>query len=231
MLGLEQTPTALPNDQIHFAHYRAMRRVVSDADERAVLSRYRDPLDVVWLATARRLGLHIRRNEAIYSATDGTGLLELGPQHTLDADDCLAQMIFHEINHWITNGEATFRQRDWGFDLDAELDWREHSCLRLQAALAGVHGLRGVLAPTSGFRGYYDRIPTDVLAPLDDSAREREVVALAAESIARSAGRPWQPALDEALRATAALRDALRPFLADFAPDIEGDALPSLWSR
>lgn len=198
---------------------------------RPIEARYLDPLDVVWLATARRLGLHVRRNPAIFSATDGTGLLELGPRDTLDADDCTAQMIFHEICHWVTNGLDTFHQRDWGFELDAELDWREHACLRLQAAWAGAFGLRGQLAPTSQFREYYDRVPEDAFAPLDDGDREARVVGLAREAWARARGAPWGGPVDAALAATAGLRHLLQPFLADYASDVADDPLPSLWGR
>ncbi|MFZ5479370.1 MAG: hypothetical protein ACOZNI_21580 [Myxococcota bacterium] len=199
--------------------------------ERPVQARYLDPLDVVWLATARRLGLHVRRSPKIFSATDGTGLLELGTRDTLDADDTTAQMLFHEICHWITNGVDTFRERDWGFALDAELDWREHACLRLQAGLAGAHGLRGVLAPTSQFREYYDALPADVLAPMPGWPHEGDVVALARDSLARAAGAPWGLPLADALAATARIRDVLTPFLPDYASDVADDPLPSLWGR
>lgn len=198
---------------------------------RPILSRYRDPLDLVWLATARRLGLHVRRNPAIFSATDGTGLLELGPFDTLDADDTTAQMILHELCHWITNGLETFHERDWGFALDAELDWREHACLRLQAGLAQRYGLRGVLAPTSQFRAYYDAIPADVLQPLEGWPHEARVVELAAVALGRAEGAPWVGPMREAFTATAAMRDALAPFLADYATDLPDDPLPSLWGR
>ena len=150
--------------------------------ERPVESRYIDPVELVWFATGRRLGLRIRRNPTIFSATDGTGLLEFGPRDTLDPDDTLAQMLFHEICHWITNGERTFTERDWGFDLDADLDWREHACLRLQAALADEHGLRAVLAPTSQFRAYYDQVPVDPFGPVDGWPHEERVVPLAREA-------------------------------------------------
>lgn len=199
--------------------------------ERPIQARYRDPLEIVWFTTARRLGLTVRRNGRIYSATDGTGLLELGPPETLDADDTVAQMIFHEFCHWITNGVETFHERDWGFALDADLDWREHSCLRVQAALAGEHGLRGQLAPTSGFRAYYDRIPTDAFAPLDDSPREQAIVARARICFQRAHEAPWGAALQAALRATAQLRAAVQPFLGDYATDVPDDGLPPLWGR
>lgn len=198
---------------------------------RPIPARYLDPLDVVWLACARRLGIAVRRNPAIFSSTDGTGLLELGPRDTLDPDDCTAQMIFHEFCHWITNGLETFSDRDWGFPLDAELDWREHSCLRLQAALAGAHGLREQLAPTSQFRAYYDQIPADPFTPMDGSEREAEVVALARVAWDRAHTAPWLEPIEAALTATAEIRAVLGPFLGHYASDVGGDALPSLWGR
>jgi hypothetical protein len=198
---------------------------------RPIDARYLDPLELVWYATAARFGLTIRRNPAIFSMTDGTGLLELGPKDTLDPEDSAAQMIFHEICHWITNGEETFTERDWGFPLDMGLDWREHACLRLQATLAGAHGLRTVLAPTSPFREYYDLIPEDTLSPLPGSYREEDVIELAALAIERAKGPPWGETLQAALRATAAIRGITAQFLSDYATDLEGDALPSLWGR
>ncbi|MSP55548.1 MAG: hypothetical protein EXR69_08095 [Myxococcales bacterium] len=217
-----------------------MQDVWNTGYERLIESRYMDPVDVVWLATARRLGLRVRRNAAIFSATDGQGLLELGPRSTLDPDDSTAQMIFHEICHWIVNGPEAVHQRDWGFALDAELDWREHACLRLQAALGARHGLRTVLAPTSQFRAYYDAIPDDPFGPMPagaplerggDPEREAQVCARARSAAVEAAGAPWGEALDGALKATAALRAALLPFFADYASDVDLDELPSLWFR
>lgn len=209
---------------------------VSDEDpdrgyERPIRSRYRDPVELIWIVTARRLGLTVRRNAEIYSATDGRGLLEHGPQETLDPDDSLAQMIFHELCHWITNGVESFHERDWGFPLDAELDWREHSGVRLQAALAAEHGLRGQFAPTSHYRAYYDRLPADPFAPLDDSEREAAVVARAREAFVRAHGEPWGETLQSALRATAQIRGLLGPFLVDYTTDLPDDRLPSVWAE
>ncbi|HMV67415.1 MAG TPA: hypothetical protein PKA64_11240 [Myxococcota bacterium] len=199
--------------------------------ERPVLSRYLDPLDLVWLSTARRLGLTVRRDPVIFSRTDGSGMLWLGPRDDLDADDTVCQMLFHELCHWVTNGVESFHAEDWGFPLDDADDPREFACLRLQARLAERHGLRGMLGPTGKYRAYYDRLPDDVLAPLDDSTWEREVVQIAAGAIARAAEPPFHPALDQALAATAALRGVVAPFLDAYATEVEGDALPSLWSR
>lgn len=199
--------------------------------ERPILARYLDPVELVWLATARRLGLHVRRDPAIFSMTDGKGLLSLGPRDSLDPDDCLAQMVFHELCHWITNGLDTFHERDWGFPLWEDVDPREHACLRLQATLSERHGLRGWMGPTGGFRQYYDRIPEDTVQPIDDSPWEQNVVQIARDAIARADQAPWVGPVNEALAATAAIRGVLRPFLPDYATEIDGDGLPSLWGR
>lgn len=200
--------------------------------ERPIEARYTDPLELVWFATAKRLGLApIRRNPAVFSMTDGTGLLELAPRDDLDPDDTAAQQIFHELCHWITNGAETFHERDWGFPLTDEDDWREYACLRLQAGLADRHGLRRMFGVTGMFRAYYDRIPADVLAPLDDSDHEQRVCARAAEALARADGAPWGEPLQAALAATRKLKESVAPFLADHQTDVPDDALPSLWSR
>jgi hypothetical protein len=200
--------------------------------QRPILSRYVDPLEIVWMSTAKRLGLSpIRRNPAIFSMTDGTGLLELGPRDSLDPDDTAAQQIFHEICHWITNGEETFHERDWGFPLTDEGDPREYACLRLQACLAERHGLRGMFGPTGIFREYYDRIPADVLAPMDASDAEAEIVRLAAGAIARAGGPPWKEPVTAALEATRTLKGLVADFLPDYQTDVPDDDLPSLWSR
>lgn len=197
--------------------------------ERPIRARYVDPVELIWLTAARRLGLHVRRDPAIFSMTDGQGLLALGPREDLDPDDTLAQMVFHELCHWITNGLDSFHLRDWGFPLDDDIDPREHSCLRLQAALADTVGLRRMMGPTGIFRQYYDRIPADPLEPLDGSPWEAAVVRGAAEAIARAGGAPWAEPISEALRATAAVRALISPFLREYATEIPDDSLPSLW--
>lgn len=197
--------------------------------ERPIRSRYLDPLELVWLATCRRLGLTIRRNPAVFSMTDGSGLLELGPRDALDADDTAAQQIFHEICHWITNGEEAFHHRDWGLPLTDEYDERELACLRVQASITGRYGVRQMFGPTGVFRQYYDRIPDDALAPFD-GPHEAAVCALARAGIERSGGAPWAGPLHDAFTATVQMREVVRPFLADYQTDVPDDALPSLWA-
>jgi hypothetical protein len=184
---------------------------------RQVKHTYQDPLDVVWVQTAIRLGMRIERADDVFASWDGHDCLRLGTSETLDADDCLAQMIFHEVCHALTEGPEAMALEDWGLENDEPAHVvREHACLRLQAALADRFGLRDLLAATTDFRCYYDNLPVDPLAPGPDPAIE-----LARAAMQRALDGPWSEPLRLALEATAALAIALQPF----AP---GD---SLWSR
>lgn len=200
-----------------------------DAYERPVTTRYVDPLEVIWLATATRLGLTIRRDPNVFSMTDGEGMLWFSTREHLDEDDNLAQMLFHELVHWITNGTETFHQRDWGFPLYDGLDPREHAALRLQAWWSGRHGLREWMGPTGGYRQYYAQIPDDPLHAIDDSRWEAAVVALAKDAVSRAQGAPFWAPIEAALTATAQLRSSLAPFAADYRSEHPEDPLPLHW--
>ena len=166
---------------------------------RDVTQRYVDPLAQVWLEAARLIGLGVERTPDAYAATDGRGTLAIGSDATLDADDSLAQMIFHELCHSLVEGEAAFARPDWGMDNTApDHDWREHACLRLQWVLAGRHGLRGLFAPTTEFRAFWDGLAGDVLAERADPSVPAAILGLG--RVGRS---PWAPALEDALAATA----------------------------
>lgn len=199
--------------------------------ERPIHSRYVDPYELIWLSAAERLGLHIRRNPDVYSMTDGEGLLALAPRSDLDPDDTLPQQVLHEVCHWMVAGRDADRERDWGYELDVPLnDPREYACLRLQRWLAGAHGLQGVLANTGLYRPYYDAL-VDPTRALDDSPAEAEAMRLfeAARVLVRE--EPWWSTLQDALDATAQIKAIVAPFLEVYATEVEGDALPSLWSR
>ncbi|MEZ4404534.1 MAG: hypothetical protein R3B06_31225 [Kofleriaceae bacterium] len=168
---------------------------------RAVAARYVDPLAEVWLAAARRLGLTVVRAVDAYASTDGRGTLLIGDDASLDADDSLAQMIFHELCHWLVQGEDARQVVDWGLDNETDRHaWRERATLRLQRTLAGRHGLARVFAPTTDYREFWDALPADALADRADPT-----VAAAIAALARAARPPWAPILDEALAATAAI--------------------------
>ena len=55
---------------------------------------YTDPLELIWLATASRLGIEVERSDEVFASWDGTSVLTLSNDAELDRDDCLAQMIF-----------------------------------------------------------------------------------------------------------------------------------------
>ena len=196
---------------------------------RPIRARYVDPVDLIWLSTARELGLTVRRHPDVYGMTEGDGILHLGVRESLDPDDSVAQMLLHEICHWITNGIESYEQRDWGFAMDEGLDLREHACQRLQCHLADSVGLRDMLGATGEFRQYWDQIPKDPTQPLDDSDWERSVCTIAKAAIARSQKAPFAQPLTKALQATAAIRVQIGPFLANYRSETEGDALPTLW--
>lgn len=166
---------------------------------RVVTYRYIDPLTQVWVGAARRIGLRVVRTPEAYAATDGHGTLAIGDDKALDADDSLAQMIFHELCHSLVEGEESFGRPDWGMDnTGPDHDWREHACLRVQYTLTGRFGLRTVFAPTTDFRAsFWDQLSGDVLADRTDRSVQAAIAALR-----RVDHPPWSPALTEALAAT-----------------------------
>ncbi len=156
-------------------------------------NRYRDPLDEIWVSTARRIGFTVTRTRDAYARVE-RGVIHIGEDDLLDPDDSLAQMILHELCHALVEGEDAWRAEDWGLDNQSDRDEaREHACLRLQAALAGAHGLRRFLAATTEYRVFYDALPDE---PLGTDAAARA-------GLARSRRAPFAPHLEAALAATA----------------------------
>jgi hypothetical protein len=173
----------------------------------------------VWVGAAHRIGLRVVRTPDAYAATDGRGTLAIGDDTTLDADDSLGQMIFHELCHSLVEGEASFRSPDWGMDnTGPDHDWREHACLRVQWVLAGRHGLRRLFAPTTEFRTFWDALAGDVLADRADRSTQAALHALR-----RADQPPWSRALGEALAATSRVAGEVAAFAREDAQ--------SLWSR
>ncbi len=97
--------------------------------ERTVVYRYEDPVDAIWLRAAADLGLEIRRSAEAFAAYDGKGTLTIADATDLDPDDSLAQMIFHEICHWLVAGLHGRNLPDWGLCNTDERDLvYEHAC-------------------------------------------------------------------------------------------------------
>ena len=172
---------------------------------RKILQKYDDPLSLIWLHAAERMGMRIERSAEVNASWNGAGVLTIGTPETLDPDDCLAQMILHEACHALCEGPESLQKQDWGLDnFDPTKRVHEHACLRLQAALADEVGMRGFFASTTMFRPYYDRLPADPLAAGGDPAIE-----MARAAWERMERGPWAAPLRESLERTAQLARAL----------------------
>lgn len=179
---------------------------------------YQDPLDLIWIQTAAELGIKVERDSTVFASWDGVGTLRIGTPETLDADDSLAQMIFHEICHALVEGPDAFHLLDWGLESNNPTHRvREHACLRLQAALTDKYGLREFLASTTVYREYYDSLPRNSLDDDDDDP----AVALACGGGRRARQGPWSAPLDRGLRLTS----EIAALVYRIAP------ADSLWSR
>jgi hypothetical protein len=181
---------------------------------RTVTARYSDPLEVVWIETARRLGMRLVRSGEVYASWDGAGTLTLSTPDAFDADDSLAQLLLHEICHALVEGPQGVASPDWGLDNQSERDVvREHACQRLQCALASVWGLRAFFGSTTDFRAYYDALPSDPLST--EESPGDPAVEFALQGARRAAEPPWAEALRAAFEATVVIVRATRPFAAD----------------
>ena len=174
-------------------------------------------MELIWVGAARQLGMRVRRSEAVYASWDGVDTLTLSTPEGFDPDDNVGQMIFHELCHALVEGPARMGLEDYGLDNTTDQHRvNEDAAMRLQAALAGEFGLRGLLAVTTEWRPYYDALPADPLADGPDPA-----IPMAQAAYVRAKAGPWAGVLQAALGATAALRAATAGF-------VEGD---DLWGR
>jgi hypothetical protein len=160
-----------------------------------------EAIDEIWRRAAAEIGFKLARTTGAYATSDGHGEIAIGATETLDDDDALAQLVFHELCHAITEGEDALRKPDWGLDNAPAHVVREHACLRLQGALADRFGLREAMAPTTPYRDYYAALPAD---PLDDAAGDGEAAGRAAAAWARFVASSWRAPIEQALAETAA---------------------------
>jgi hypothetical protein len=170
----------------------------------------------IWRAAAAQIGFSIARTEDAYATSDGRGTISVGADETLDVDDAFAQLVFHELCHAITEGEAALPLPDWGLqNIDAHVV-REHACLRFAAHLAGRFGLRALMAPTTDYRAYHDALPEEPLAPDGDPAVE-----IAEATRLRFEASGWRAAIETALARTAALAAVFHPLGFAWGPEAE----------
>ncbi len=162
-------------------------------------------IEFIWTEAAAAIGWRVERGSSAYASADGRGRIVIGLDESLDTDDAVAQLIFHELCHGaVEGGPACGSEPDWGLsNVDDRDVVREHACLRLQVHLAEPHGLRELMAPTTEYRAYHDDIFGDPLVNESDPAAR-----LAREAVNRSGSRVWLQVLDRALRDTRARLDA-----------------------
>lgn len=174
--------------------------------ERPIPHHYNDPVDLIWLRAAADLGLKVVRSADAFAAYDGKGTLTISTAEHFDADDCLAQMIFHEICHWLVAGRRGFKLEDWGLSNidDRDLVY-EYAAIRTQAALSRPYGLRDFMAVTTDWRPYWETLPENPLADGDDPA-----IALAQDAVFLARLEPFEAVLARALSATASIANAVR---------------------
>jgi hypothetical protein len=192
--------------------------------------RYEDPLDRIWVTCAERIGFRVVRTDSAYASTDGKGTLLIGQDSSLDPDDCLAQMILHELCHALVEGPEGEGLSDWGLDNASGRDtWREHATLRLQAFLADGGGVRDFFAPTTDFRvKFWPELGDDPLFAPAESGGRREPSCVAARIGAWRASQPrWAPHLKAALAASAAIAAVVPK---DASSSKKDTSLPSLWN-
>jgi len=180
---------------------------------RIVTHRYEDPLERIWRSAVAALGIRVERCTEVFASTNGEGLLRIGDPASLDADDCLAQMIFHELCHGAVEGPDSVHAEDWGLDLEGRDVHREHATLRLQAHLARPYGLGRVLAPTGIHRPYYEALGPDPLARVADDPAEDGIVVAAIAGAEHAERPPFGPHLREALAATERVVAAVAPLV------------------
>jgi hypothetical protein len=157
-------------------------------------------IEQIWTAAAAAVGLRVQRTSDAYASTDGNGVILVGADDTLDADDSAAQLIFHELCHALVQGPENLRVPDWGLDNTSDRDLvAEEACLRLQAHLADAQALRPLMTPTTISRAYYSALPA---FPLEG---DEPACALAAQGARWAGTAPWREALDRALAETGAL--------------------------
>ena len=161
-------------------------------------------IDRVWIDAAGRCGFRVERGDAAYATTGGDLVISIGVRAVLDDDDCLAQLVLHELCHALVQGEPRWRTPDWGLDNTSDRDdVAEAACLRLQAQLSDRHGLRELMAPTTPWKSYYRALPADPLRPA--AAADAPACRLAEAALALAAEKGMDAAIDRALGATAAL--------------------------
>ena len=166
----------------------------------------RDPrIEAIWIAAAAAIGWRVDRGSSAYASSDGHGTILIGVDESLDADDAVAQLVFHELCHGLVEGPERWSHPDWGLSNTDDRDVvREHACLRVQVHLTEPHGLRELMTPTTEYRAYHDALVGDPLVSASDPA-----ASIARVAVNRRESVVWIESLGRALAATRVALDDL----------------------
>lgn len=164
-------------------------------------------LDERWAALLARFGGRIRRSSDAYVSwlADRRELL-VSPDEELDPDDTIAQIVLHELCHFLVEGLASDAHDDWGLDNMSDVHLaNEYAALRLQAHLLHTPARRQYLHPTTDHRWFYEALAD---SPIDDPVHpptDARSVALAQQGVRHAAQWP----LFEALQVELAIADTV----------------------
>ena len=201
---------------------------------RSIKHVYEDPLTLIWIDCAEKLGFRIVRTSEVYASYDGAGTLLIGEANILDEDDHLGQMVFHELCHALVQGASGESQADWGLSNQARVadPWREHAALRVQAWLSDRVGLRRFFAPTTDYReSFWNGLGNNPLGAVNNLSERLDLSRSAAILALHRANLPrWRQPLDHALISTQRLAQALlKVRKGDEGHQSFSPRLPSLW--
>lgn len=187
----------------------------------------------MWIRCAEQLGFRVERSYEVYASYDGRGTILIASDESLDADDNLAQMIFHELCHALVEGDKGETEVDWGLPSSAIgcYPWREHACLRTQAWLADRVGLRHFFAPTTEFRvSFWDTLSANPFLASSELGGYYERSNIAGRKAIWRALQPrWTP-LCNALSLTAHIAQILKQqAVKDNTFSFHSDTKHSLW--
>lgn len=189
---------------------------------RSISRRYVDPLTLVWERLLQELGMSLTRTADAYATYDGQGHLALAIDAHLDADDCVAQMVLHELCHALVQGRRALTTLDWNLPCgENEGLSAEFAAQRLQAYFADGVGMREFFAVTTQWRPYWDAMGKPLPASSNAESTETTAhVALARTGLENAKAWGWEGPLLRALDSTAAIAEAVGPWLGG-----DGDAL------
>ena len=140
---------------------------------REIRSRYQDPLDLVWLACAREVGIEVVRSSEVYASFDGKHTLTLTATSARDATVERSGYHVREVRRGLFSRTITLPS---GLTTDAATATFEHGMLTLACPRAEQVKPRQipVRAPTEGSATAIDSVTGD--APQTATAGEPPAV-------------------------------------------------------